>query len=179
MPVDHLQPNLELPNIATAQERYDFAAGLRRLADWLERTDAPIHRQRLYFDITAISSGDFEDTDRRAFESQPKRLIRQIGGRVHKRDSGESMRFVRCFDDHDIDAWDWTGHVRVSWHITREAVCVAKPTGETREVKKYGTYTDAERAKQLRDELDRLVVVETVPVVEYDCKPILGDAVQS
>lgn len=166
-------PTVALTGQATREELAAFADRLRALAQFLEDTDAPVMHDALVVDLTAVHGSNLSDDDRRIFESRPRALVRSIAGRVDKKMLGETMRLERRFDD-DLPEYAWQGTVRIRWVLDREKVCVATPTGETKTVKRYGQYTDAAAAKALHAALDALAVTETVPIVEYDCKPILG-----
>lgn len=168
-------PKVEVPGQATREELTNFAASLRRLATYLETTDAPIRDSDLVVSITATDSRYMFGADEQArtvFESQPRTLVRAIGGRVEKKQNGEEMVLERRFDHGDQYAY--VGSVRLRWIIARDAVCVAKPTGEFQEVKLYGEYTDPDAAATLKAALDGLTKREMKPVIEYDCEPILG-----
>lgn len=170
-------PPVTVPGQATREELVAFAESLRRLADFVEVTDAPIKSESLYVSITAAdSANDFaKDPQARAvFESRPRTLLRSIKGKVDKIENGDTMRLQRRFDTLAPDTWSWAGRVGVNWVISRDAVCVATPTGKMQTVKLYGQYTDAETAESLRKALDALTKTEVRPVMEYDCKPILG-----
>lgn len=158
----------------TDERRAQLVKGLRELADFIEDTSAPL-TQWINVDITT-GEYDFYDEDREAWKHiDVKALRRLIGGRVHKEFSGEVLNLVRHFGNGGDESI-----VRLRWSLEREQVCEAKPVLDDdgnpvmQEVTKYGEYTDAERAAQLRAELSALAVKETVPVVEWDCKPILG-----
>lgn len=168
-------PTLEIPGQATREQLVAFAESLRRMADFIETTDAPIHTDALYVDLSAVHTATSftDEQERRIFESRPRALLRSIRGKVHKVQSGTTMRLERHFDERG-DSYVWIGRCRLNWTLAREAVCVAQPTGEMREVKRHGKYVDETQAKALKAALDALTVTEQVPVMTYDCKPILG-----
>lgn len=169
------QPKITLAGEATRGERQAFAAALRELADFIATSDAPILRSYLNLTVRGVVSSALQDQERRVFESRPRALVRAIGGRVKKEVSQHSddLTLRRRFDK--LGGYSFqAGAVSMVWVINREQVCVAKPTGRKRKIKKYGEYTDPEAAKALQVALDRLTATEEVDVVEWDCQPVLG-----
>jgi hypothetical protein len=150
----------------THTEREVFIQGLRDLADFLERK--PGLGLSEWTEITlGIADNEMDQVD----ATSPEHVLRRMkdpGVMVKKEHAGDTLSLVRGFGPEGR----WGPRIVYRARYEREKVCEAKVIG-TREVKKFGVYTDAERAAELRAELDALQVVEVVPEVEYDCKPVL------
>ncbi len=104
------------PPYATREERSEYAAGLRALADWVETTSFPIpsialSTYRCNCELE-IYSAWIEDEE---FVKNPGSAARLIGGEVRKGESysGGPFTLTRSFG----------GGVRLSYSIRREAVC--------------------------------------------------------
>lgn len=166
MPTSHV-PNLLEP-VSTAEQRAEYAAGLRALADFVESTEFPIHVYGLRSELTVYSKW----YDDEGFVRRVGSATRLIGGRVEK----------------GADPWEdgayWLRRAFGSragfrYVIDRDAVC------ESREVVDYvdeQVPVNEERAAQLKAELDSLetttkVVAKTKTV--FDCPPSLLEVEQA
>jgi hypothetical protein len=169
---DRHVPNVQdLNRYSTPQQRTQYAAGLRELADWIEETEFPLHRYALGFntftDMSATceinSTWLDEDPD---FAKRAGSAVRLIGGRVEKKADSYSFRLTRYF----------SGGVCFRFRINRNAVC------EEIEVQKTVTkqvpvdvYKEA-KLVSAKDELEKqITALETAPktvietVKEYRC----------
>lgn len=159
-------------NYLSREERAEQAAGLRKMADWLETTEFPIPRTVLYSSswMTFMVAGSWISD--KSFLARPGSAARLIGGKV---DKGVA--------DYGTDFWltrEFGGGIKFQLTIDREAVCT--PRKETRLVEKT-VPIDRQRAadieqdiQDLKEKLESLDKVEvTVPttVTVFDCPPAL------
>jgi len=152
-------------DIMDTEGRANFIGALRQLADYLERNPGlPIGKWNEVKVMTSSSEMDPVDA------TSPTHVLRRMkepGLMVKKDHYGDTVELSVGFGEKGY----W-GHPAVySTRFEREAICTAKVVG-TEERKTY-EYTDTERAAALKAELEELRKVELVPVVEYDCAPIL------
>lgn len=144
--------------VSTPEQRHEYAAGLRELADWLDTTEFPVHRYALGSDTfrdiwpTMEMHGHWLDDD--DFVKRVGTAARLIGGRVDKQAAGHEFRLVRTF----------RGGVSFVYHVARDVVCEQVTTQV--EVARV-LPLDAERAAKLKAELDGL---ETTTVTEFEAK---------
>lgn len=131
---------------AEAQERAEYVAGLRALADAIEAEPGiPIDRPvTIEVYDWGGSKADFQES------------VRGLGGVRTKHVSDAYMRVSRSFGPH-----------RVTVVGDRDEVCTAKVIG-TEEI--------ATKVRQGEDERPWVQVVETVDILAWDCEPVLGDS---
>lgn len=132
-------------------DRGDYIAGLRALADLLERDDAfplPDDRDVAWYLFGVDADGKkLPDAEQKARAAD---LVRRLPGRQEKQQTGELFRFRGHI-----------GGIRTQVIVDRDAVCERVVTG-TREVEeKVPTAFET--------------VTKVVEDVEWVCKPLLAD----
>lgn len=153
-------PNL-MKSVSTVDQRAEYAAGLRALADWVETTEFPVHYYGLATHLVCYSDW-YEDED---FVKRVGSAARLIGGFVKKgvEYEGGNFHLLRSFG----------GDVGFRFSITRKSVCSQT---EEDEIVEEDVPVDEARAAELKAELEAMEttkrkVVKTKTV--YVCPPSL------
>lgn len=172
----HIPNVLDPDTYSTKDERAEFAAGLRALADWVETTEFPIHRYCLGHNAESpfqtVECHGYWYHDDPDFVQRAGLAARLIGGKVEKGVAPYSTDFSLTKD--------FGGGVRFTYRIARSAVCTAREVEKPVEIE---VPVDATRAAQLAAEMDALrdelakiptTKVQDIEVVkEFDCPPSL------
>lgn len=147
-------------------ERSAFVNSIRELADYLERNPGlPISK---WAEISlTTSSSEMDPVDK----TSPTHLLRRMKepGRMVKKEHQSSSILLRVTFGEDSY---WGPRVSYGCRFDRDTVCTARVVA-TEERKVFGKYVDEEKAAELKQALADLQATELVPVVEYDCAPIL------
>ncbi len=151
-----------MSDLLTADDRHDIAEGLRELAEFIEtRPGVPMHRYSLP-SVTVYSQWFDEDFDR-----SPAKIARAIGT-ADKSSYDGTFELERQF----------SGKVTYRFVFGKGEVCTAREVGVREVIERRPT--DQARVDELTAELDALhenIVVDQVPVLEYDCpESLLGAA---
>jgi hypothetical protein len=156
---------IEPSKIAGPKQRAEVIAGMREMADWLEtHPGVPLH---VDYGIPRIElfSQWFEND--KALTTSPGRLARAMG-KVKKAAYDWSSYFELRHD--------FSGGVFYAFNFSRDQICTPQVVGHRDKVETV--FADAERANQLKAELEGLEKVEAVvgkePIIEYDCQPLLS-----
>lgn len=159
---------------ATHEERVEFAAGLRAMADWIEETRFPIPALSLnrpdYYEATVDVPSVWIDDE--SFVGRPGSAARLIGGRVDK-------GTITYGTDFKLER-DFGGGVMFRYRISRDTVCEAHE--EVVEEDRYVPIDEAtaseieaqiEELKKKASDLPREVRTVSVVRKTYDCPPSL------
>lgn len=159
-------------NYLTREQRAEQAAGLRKMADWIEATEFPIPRTVLFSSSWANFTAHGIWMSDKDFLTRPGSAARLIGGKVDKGIQNYSTDFVLTRE--------FGGGIKFRFTIEREAVCTSRE--ETKAVEK-SVPVDEQRASELEGRIAELreqqqalpKEVRLVPttVTIFDCPPAL------
>jgi hypothetical protein len=110
------------------REQQEVVADLRALADFYERPESIVLPKPYFSEYANVSVYKWDEEERKYKDNieKSKERIKKIAssiGSCEKKWESDLLRVVKH-----------VGDIRLSWSVTREAVCRKVPTGEVKEV---------------------------------------------